>query len=86
MALRVERLRRQDPHENFPEPDGDLIEALDYGRRRLVVLTRVSNADDAAEHPTNDAGDPLCVGKESGQCNRTVGEPGDTCWQHSADD
>jgi hypothetical protein len=34
------------------------------------------------DHPTNDDGEPLCTGKEDGQCSRTVETPGDACWQH----
>lgn len=34
------------------------------------------------DHPTNEEGEPLCVGKDDGQCSRVVEEPGGRCWQH----
>jgi len=87
MALQTELLKRDDRGESFPEPDGELIETLEYKTDRLTVLTRVTDLDEAAtaepeKVPTNDDGEPLCVGKDDGQCSRTVDEPGETCWQH----
>lgn len=35
------------------------------------------------EYPTDESGEPLCVGKDEGQCGRVVDDPGDSCWQHS---
>lgn len=37
------------------------------------------------DQPTNEHGEPLCAGLESGQCGRTVDELGATCWQHGDD-
>lgn len=34
------------------------------------------------EYPVSEDGEPLCVGKEGGQCSRVVEEPGSVCWQH----
>jgi len=42
-----------------------------------------STAEDTTpDYPTNDEGEPLCVGKEDGQCGRTVDTLGGSCWQH----
>jgi len=45
-----------------------------------VVITETESVPN---HPTNDDGEPLCVGKDNGQCGRVVDVPGETCWQHS---
>lgn len=37
---------------------------------------------EVSDYPTNEAGEPLCVGKDDGQCSRVVDEPGSVCWQH----
>jgi len=92
MTLRTEHLKRDNRGEDFPEPDGELVEVLTYKVDRMTVLTRVEDRlDDAVavepeEVPTNDEGEPLCVGKDDGQCSRTVDEPGEVCWQHEPDD
>ena len=40
------------------------------------------DTDNAEDYPTNEDGEPLCVGKDDGQCSRVVEEPGGNCWQH----
>lgn len=52
----------------------------------LAELHNVELVEEQPDYPTNDDGEPLCVGKEDGQCSRTVDEPGSVCWQHPADD
>lgn len=47
-----------------------------------VVLVGESPEDATDAYPTNEDGDPLCVGKDDGQCSRVVDSPGGTCWQH----
>lgn len=80
---KVTKNRRDDG--TWEEPDGEIIQVLSEGRGNLTMLVREdSDADEAAEpdHPTNDEGEPLCVGKDDGQCSRTVEDPGEVCWQH----
>jgi len=48
----------------------------------LKKWLREQKAEGADDYPTNDEGKPLCVGKEEGQCERTVDEPNGVCWQH----
>lgn len=43
---------------------------------------RIDIADVTTQYPSNNDGEPLCTGKEDGQCTRTVDEPGGVCWQH----
>jgi len=58
--------------------------------REYHYLSVVDGSDSGvtteAEYPTDDDGNPLCVGKESGQCGRTVDELGGECWQHQTDE
>jgi hypothetical protein len=91
MALREEVLRRDGPGGDYPDPDGEYMDTIDAKGDRIVVLTRVADseasstddaADDDSDYPTTDEGDPLCVGKDDGQCSRTVDAPGGVCWQH----
>jgi len=44
----------------------------------------VTSTDSNQEYPTNDDGEPLCTGKDDGQCGRTVDEPFGECWQHES--
>lgn len=52
------------------------------GERTLLVRVSETDTEGVDDYPTNDDGEPLCTGKEDGQCNRTVDEPGGICWQH----
>jgi hypothetical protein len=76
---------------------GDLVQLDEDHQRELAELVadahdHITVVDDgdasgvthesSSEYPTNDNGEPLCVGKDSGQCGRTVDEPGGECWQH----
>lgn len=67
------------------ETDRESFELLNntYPGFRIVDDSAESESDTTdSDHPTNDEGEPLCVGKEDGQCSRVVEEPGRTCWQH----
>lgn len=44
-----------------------------------------SGVTQEADYPTNEDGEPLCVGKSGGQCGRVVDEPNTSCWQHSTE-
>jgi len=70
-------------------PDGNNINieqpvtvSEQVGEYLLSEYPGMEVVEDEPAQPTNEDGDPLCVGKEDGQCNRVVEEPGDTCWQH----
>lgn len=91
MALREEILERTNGHD-YEEPEGEFLTLVSEKPDKLVVLTRVddsaaSSSDDTEEtdYPTNEDGEPLCVGKEDGQCSRVVEEADGTCWQHDED-
>jgi hypothetical protein len=66
---------------------GETIQ-LDSDIKREVAKRLTSNyvylslASSEDTHPTNDDGEPLCVGKDEGQCSRVVDTPGGRCWQH----
>lgn len=78
----------------FPEPDGDIVEVLDYNARRhkLRLLVRrdeaESSREDAAETVHTADGESFevekltCAGKD-GECSREVDSAGAYCWQHS---
>lgn len=63
----------------FEHPAIDEAWAREYADRQGVDYEQV--VVDAG-YPTNDDGEPLCTGKDEGQCSRVVDEPGGTCWQH----
>lgn len=64
--------------------DIELAREMAQHRRLELVDVDKTPTPDAEEtgFPTNEDGEPLCVGKEDGQCSRVVDEPGGTCWQH----
>lgn len=87
-------------HESPLEFDSDgYAEIHDPDRAEdLVRTTKVEYADidenptpnsdensSSEEYPTNEDGEPLCDGKDDGQCNRVVKIPGTSCWQHRPD-
>jgi hypothetical protein len=62
-------------------------EMAEHRRIELVEVDETPTPEpaqtgDNSEYPTNDDGEPLCDGKEDGQCSRTVDELGGSCWQH----
>lgn len=63
----------------FTVKDGDVAAAIVHEHHNVTRLDDVPPKD---EYPTNEEGEYLCVGKESGQCGRTVDEAGGKCWQH----
>jgi len=91
MPLRRESYERDE--NGHWHPEGEVLEVLNLSRGTLTVLEQVDadaiedeeDTDEEPDYPTNDEGEPLCVGKEDGQCGNTVDEPGGTCWHHSDD-
>lgn len=85
MPLSIERVERRDDG-LWPDPDGKIIQHLGTNRGTMRLLTRVEQSPPSSEseptYPTNDDGDPLCTGKDDGQCGNTVDELGGTCWHH----
>ena len=57
-----------------------------YSRVELVSVDDSPSEELPADYPTNEDGEPLCVGKDDGQCSRTVDEPNGVCWQHPTDE
>jgi len=64
--------------EEYP---ADVVQRV-AGLRGYLSVAQEPPDDTGDGHPTNDDGDPLCVGQDDGQCSRVVDEPGGTCWQH----
>lgn len=73
--------------------DGEVLEADEDTAESLInKYPNVRRADQPSNSggsstedtlPTNEEGEPLCVGKDDGQCSRVVDEPNGLCWQHS---
>jgi len=85
MPLRRESYERdQNGHWH---PEGEVLEVLTISRGTLTVLEQVTDDDSGGDpdYPTNEDDDPLCTGKDDGQCGNTVDELGGTCWHHSND-
>jgi len=81
--LTVETLREIETN-RYEEPDGEFLELIAEKRNTLRVLTcREAQPPASSSYNTNDEDEPLCNGKDDGQCSRVVDEPGDACWQHS---
>jgi len=81
--LTVETLREVETN-RYEEPDGEFLELIAEKRNTLRVLTRREGKTPASSsYNTNEEGEPLCNGKDGGQCGRVVDEPGNACWQHS---
>jgi len=64
--------------ENEVDVDPETAERLKANFSGIVI----TETESVPDFPTNEDGEPLCVGKEEGQCSRVVDEPGGTCWQH----
>lgn len=63
------------------ETDQETFERLDEYYPGFRVIEQ-GESEAGEDYPTNGDGEPLCVGKEDGQCSRTVDESGGVCWQH----
>jgi len=66
----------------FTVADDELAHAIVDAYPAKIRFVDSSDGESTAEYPTNDDGEPLCVGKDDGQCSRVVDEAGLSCWQH----
>lgn len=66
------------------ETDRATFELLDEHYPGMEIVTDSNDSEPGqTDHPTNEDGEPLCVGMDDGQCSRVVDEPNSVCWQHS---
>lgn len=84
---------REDGSVDVPGRVVSVLDAPSAGRSQITALVEVVDEDIPASTPTTfaDVGgdsegvEPTCAGKD-GECSRTVGSPGDVCWQHDEDE